>query len=105
MALQITSPSIELRISHGMTHQLAMRDPTDQFDLPDHIAFQHNVVFEQARLGDDPKGILSETVTPVLDADGKEKMQGFGAIRGKESDYRVSGPFESDFAQLHSTSR
>lgn len=45
-ALQITAPSISLRVNIGKVHQLAMRDPTDSFDLPDHVAYQMNIAFE-----------------------------------------------------------
>lgn len=45
-SLQITSPSISVRINVGKIHQLAMRDPTDKFDLPDHVAYQMNIVLE-----------------------------------------------------------
>lgn len=103
-SLQITSPVVALRITHGKIHQLAMRDPTDRFDLPDHTTFQQNVVFEQTRLGYDPQGVIGETVTPVLDAHGEAIMEGLDAIRGSESDYRVSGPFENDFTQLLASS-
>ena len=37
-------------------------------------------------------GILGETARPVLDADGREVMEGFEAFRGTVGDYRVSGP-------------
>lgn len=99
-SMQIASPHLSLRISHGKVHQLPMRDPTDRYDLPDHTAFQMNLVFEDVRLGPDPQGLVGETITPVLDAEGTPVMQGLDAIRGAESDYLLSGPFGQDFAQL-----
>lgn len=101
VSIQITSPQLSLRISHGKVHQLAMRDPTDQFDLPDHVAYQMNIVFEDVRLGPDPRGLVGETITPVVDDEGQPVMKGSGALRGEERDYRVSGPFGSNFAQLN----
>lgn len=100
-SMQITSPQLSLRVSHGKVHQLPMRDPTDRFDLPEHVAFQMNLVFEDVRLGSDPQGLVGETISPVLDAEGVPIMQGLDAIRGAESDYLLSGPFGHDFAQLH----
>lgn len=32
-----------------------MRDPTDQYDLPDHIAYQMNLGFELLNIGSDPQ--------------------------------------------------
>lgn len=105
MSLQITSPDMALRISHGKVYQLAMRDPTDMFDLPDHTTFQHNLEFEQIRFGSDPRGILGETVAPVLDEDSQPIISGPSAFRGTEDDYRVSGPFANDFRRLQTASR
>ena len=51
-SFQITSPSLSLRVNVGKVHQLAMRDPTDNFDLPDHVAYQMNVVFETVDVSD-----------------------------------------------------
>ena len=34
---------------------MAMRDPTDQFDLPDHIAYQMNLAFERLSIGEYPE--------------------------------------------------
>lgn len=45
-SFQITSPDLSLRVNIGKIHQLAMRDPTDKFDLPDHVAYQINIAFE-----------------------------------------------------------
>lgn len=104
-SLQITSPVLSLRISHGKVHQLPMRDPTDKFDLPDHVAFQMNVGFEDVRLGLSPQGIVGETITPVVDANGLPIMQGLDAIRGEEGDYKVDGPFGANFRQLHALTR
>lgn len=47
---QIVTPKATIRLTHGRLHQIAMRDPTDQFDLPEHMTWQmsmgvdHNAV-------------------------------------------------------------
>ena len=79
-----------------------MRDPTDQFDLPDHRTFQMNMGIERAFLGMYPQGVLGETLHPTVDAStGEPIMRGMSAVRGTEEDYRVSGPFSSDFPIRH----
>lgn len=100
-SFQITSPLVSVRINHGKIHQLAMRDPTDTIDLPDHVAYQMNVQFNKLVLGDDPRGAIGETVHPVLDENGFPIMQGIRALRGDEEDYRVECFLCDDFAQLH----
>ena len=51
-SFQITAPDLSLRVNIGKVHQLAMRDPTDKFDLPDHVACQMNVAFEAIDVSD-----------------------------------------------------
>lgn len=100
-SFQITTPTMSLRANHGKIHQLAMRDPTDTIDLPDHIAFQMNVVFEKISLSKDPRGIIGETIHLVVDDEGNDVMNGLGAIRGEEEAYRVGCLLCDDFPQLH----
>ena len=45
-SFQIVTPKATIRLSHGRLHQLAMRDPTDQFDLPDHLTWQMNMAVD-----------------------------------------------------------
>lgn len=42
-SFQIVTPKANVRLSHGRLHQIATRDPTDQFDLPDHVTWQMNM--------------------------------------------------------------
>lgn len=63
-----------------------MRDPTDQFDLPDHLAWQMNVAVDHHDVSLEATGILGETVLPTVDANGKVIMQGIHAIRGEQED-------------------
>lgn len=54
-SIQIKADNLSIRVNHGKIHQLAVRDPTDQYDLPDHIAYQMNIDFEQLNIGDHPQ--------------------------------------------------
>lgn len=42
-SFQIVTPAATIRLTHGRLHQVAMRDPTDHFDLPDHRTWQMNM--------------------------------------------------------------
>ncbi|CAM9334681.1 unnamed protein product, partial [Laminaria digitata] len=75
-----------IRLSHGRLHQLAMRDPTDRFDLPDHLTWQMNMAISRTNLSRDAQGIIGETAVPTLDADGEIIMNGMDAIRGEQED-------------------
>ncbi|CAM9590520.1 unnamed protein product [Ectocarpus fasciculatus] len=81
-----------------------MRDPTDQFDLPDHLTWQMNMAVDHNEVSQAAKGILGETFVPTRDASGKPIMTGMDAIRGTEEDYRVEGPLGVDFVQDAHTS-
>lgn len=98
VSFQIVTPLLTIRVNHGKLHQIAMRDPTDQFDLPDHRTFQQNIGVERAIMGPFPQGVLGETIRPTLDTMGEPIMFGMAAIRGREEDYSVSGPFDDMFA-------
>ena len=71
-------------------HQLPMRDPTDRFDLPDHLTWQMNMGVEHNALSRDAQGILGETFIPTRDADGMPIMAGMEAIRGHQEDCESS---------------
>lgn len=96
-SFQIVTPEVTIRVSHGRLHQLPMRDPTDQFDLPDHLTWQMNLAIERADVSQDAKGILGETFVPTRDADGAKIMHGMGSIRGEQEDYAVEGPLGMAF--------
>ncbi|CAM9208153.1 unnamed protein product [Ectocarpus fasciculatus] len=76
-----------------------MRDPSDRFDLPDHLTWQMNLAIGDVDVNWDATGILGETRVPTLDAAGHPIMQGMEAIRGSEEDYHVGGALETAFAQ------
>lgn len=63
-SIQIRADDLAIRVNHGKIHQLAMRDPTDQFDLPDHIAYQMNIAFERINVGDYPQ--VTKSALPGL---------------------------------------
>ena len=73
-SIQITAPDVSIRVNHGKIHQLAMRDPTDQFDLPDHIAYQMNLAFERLSIGEYPQ--VSKAHCLVLGDTHEETVRG-----------------------------
>ncbi|CAM9873433.1 unnamed protein product [Ectocarpus sp. 4 AP-2014] len=96
---QIVTPKATIRLTHGRLHQIAMRDPTDQFDLPDHLTWQMNMGVDRNDVSRQATGILGQTFVPTLDAAGKEIMSGMESIRGQQEDYRLKGPLDVEFAQ------
>ena len=89
-SFQIVTPEVTIRLSHGRLHQLAMRDPTDRFDLPDHLTWQMNVGIDRTDVSQSARGILGETFVPTRDADGTMIMHGMDAIRGGQEDCECS---------------
>eukprot|EP00752_Nemacystus_decipiens_P009958 g8881.t1 len=98
-SFQIMTPTGTIRLSHGRLHQLPMRDPTDRFDLPEHLTWQMNVAIDHHDVSVEATGVLGETVVPVVDANGRLVMKGMEAIRGSQEDYRVAGALETVFAR------
>ncbi|CAM9754778.1 unnamed protein product [Ectocarpus sp. 13 AM-2016] len=97
-SFQISTPKGSIRLSHGRLHQLAMRDPTDRFDIPEHLTWQMNLAFDNVDLALDATGILGETQQHTFDANGNPIMEGMAAIRGSQEDYLVEGPLDTLFA-------
>lgn len=86
-SFQILTPVGRVRLSHGRLHQLPMRDPTDRFDLPDHLTWQMNLAVDHHDIDERvARGILGETLVPTVDANGKPIMHGMGSIRGLQED-------------------
>ena len=86
-SFQILTPFGRIRLSHGRLHQLPMRDPTDRFDLPDHLTWQMNLAIDHHGIDASvARGILGETLVPTRDANGKPIMHGIDSIRGSEED-------------------
>eukprot|EP00903_Cladosiphon_okamuranus_P010586 g10010.t1 len=98
-SFQIMTLGTVIRLSHGRLHQLPMRDPTDQYDLPDHRTWQMNLALEHNGLSSGASGILGETQVPTVNADGHPIMKGMESIRGTPEDYRVEGSLDIFFAQ------
>eukprot|EP00903_Cladosiphon_okamuranus_P019467 g17901.t1 len=98
-SFQIVLPTATIRLSHGRLHQLPMRDPTDRFDLPEHTTWQMNMAVAQNDVSREATGVLGETQIPTLDDSGMPIMDGMGAIRGSQEDYRVEGPLGIHFTQ------
>ena len=86
-SVQILTPVGRVRLSHGRLHQLPMRDPTDHFDLPDHLTWQMNLAVDHHDIdATAARGILGETLVPTVDGNGKPIMQGMASIRGVQED-------------------
>lgn len=96
-SFQLNTPSFAMRLNYGKLHQIAMRDPTDRFDLPDHITHQMNLGLSRTNFGEFPQGVLGQTTRVRMDADGKPIMTGPASIAGVESDYEVDGPLGVSF--------
>ena len=90
VSFQIMTPTATIRLSHGRLHQLPTRDPTDQFDLPDHLTWQMNMAIDHHDMSLDATGILGETLVPTISANGTPIMQGMGAIRGRQEDCKYA---------------
>ena len=89
-SFQIISPTLNIRLSHGRLHQVPRRDPTDQFDLPDHLTWQMNLAIDHSELSLDATGILGETLVPTVGVSGAPIMKGMDAIRGTQDDCKYS---------------
>ena len=89
-SFQIMTPAGTIRLNHGRLHQIAMRDPTDQFDLPDHLTWQMNVAIDHHDVSLEATGVLGETVVPTTDGNGKLIMTGMEAIRGEQEDCKCN---------------
>lgn len=85
-SFQIVTPTATVRLSHGRLHQLPMRDPTDMFDLPDHLTWQMNMAVDYHDLTRNAKGVLGETLVPTTDDNGRRIMHGMESIRGQQED-------------------
>ena len=86
-SFQILTPVGKIRLTHGRLHQVAVRDPTGSFHLPEHLTWQMNLAIDHH--GIDPSvagGILGETLVPTLDDEGEPIMQGMGSVRGMQED-------------------
>lgn len=85
-SFRIVTPTATIRLSHGRLHQIATRDPTDQFDLPDHLTWQMNMAIDHNEVSREAEGVLGETFVPTRDANGYPIMRGMESIRGSEED-------------------
>lgn len=99
---KIATPAVTVRLNVGTNSQGGGDLDGDGRILPDLEFWQmkvglHGLSVEHESLS----GMLGETARPVLDDDGREVMQGYGAFRGTVQDYRGSGPWGVDFALLH----
>ena len=92
-SFKISTPTATVRVSHGRLHQIAMRDPTDQYDLPDHLTWQMNLAIDHNEISRHATGIMGETIVPTVDANGKAIMNGMEAIRGTQESCEYCSEF------------
>ena len=100
--LRIVTPTAVVRLSAGINHRRAGK--TDRFgrDLPELDFWQMGVGVEGLSLGHKSlNGLLGGTARVVLDAEGKEVLEGAQALHGTIKDYRVSDAESTDFTLLH----
>ena len=62
-SFQIVTPKATIRLSHGRLHQLAMRDPTDRFDLPDHLTWQMNMALDHGEVSHPRSSVTAKHFT------------------------------------------
>lgn len=99
--IKIVTSTVVVRLNVGIGNQVGGDLTWDGRVLPDLDVWQmdiglHGLALENEGLS----GILGETARPVLDKDGREVMEGYGAFRGTVEDYRVSGAVGTEFALL-----
>ena len=99
---KIVTPTIDVRVIAGFGYQPSGGVTRDGRVLPYIDFWQMDVgltglILENELLS----GILGETARPVLDVDGREVMEGYGAFRGSVEDYRVTDALGTDFALTH----
>ena len=103
-SFRIMTPTATMRLSHGRLHQLPMRDPTNRFDLPDHLAWQMNLAIEDSNMNLDATGILGETFVPTLNENDIPIMEGMAAIRGTQEDCEYGNTHEACIYKAVNTS-
>ena len=100
-AFKVMTSSVTVRLHVGTNFQSNGDVNWDGRVLPDLEFWQMDVGLDGLSLDNESlTGILGETAGPVLDEDGHQIMQGYGAIHGTVEDYRVSSALGNDFALL-----
>ncbi|CAM9956123.1 unnamed protein product, partial [Discosporangium mesarthrocarpum] len=72
VSFQIVTPSLSLRISHGLhNHPLALDLAAGSgSDIPGHTTYEMDLELGMFGYGKSPAGILGETVAPTRDGEG-----------------------------------
>lgn len=74
-SFQIVTPNANVRLSHGRLHQIATRDPTDQFDLPDHVTWQMNMGIDHHDVSGPCHMVATDT---LVTCDARASCQAYG---------------------------
>ena len=80
------TPTAKIRLSHGRLHQPPRRDPTDQFDIPEHLTWQMKVAVDHHDMSLDATGIPGEMQPPTVNTNEAPNTQGIGVIRVTRED-------------------
>ena len=99
VSFQLHTPTFTVRLNYGKLHQLAVRDTSDRFDVPDHVTHQMTLGLSRVILGKCPAGMLGDTAAVRTNIYGAPIMTGLGAISGNEEDYKVEGALDGSFKQ------
>ena len=98
---KIHTPAATVRLTVGVNYQGDGELDWDGRILPDLEFWQMDVGVDGLDMDNTVlSGILGETARPMYDGDGREIMNGLGAIPGDVQDYRVSGALGTHFALL-----
>ena len=99
---KIMTPTVDLRLNAGFGYQDGGEINWDGRVLPALEFWQMDVGLDGLAIDNERlSGILGQTARPVVDKNGAEVMEGYGAMRGSVEDYRVSDALGTDFALLH----
>ena len=99
---KIMTPTVDLRLNAGFGYQDGGEINWDGRVLPALEFWQMDVGLDGLAIDNERlSGILGQTARPVVDKNGAEVMEGYGAMRGSVEDYRVSDALGTDFSLLH----
>lgn len=72
-----------------------MRDPADQFDLPDHPTWQIDMAINHARFSRGVPGVIRETFVPMRGVIGGTVMTGMEPTHGQREDCKLTPLFDA----------
>ena len=98
---KIMTPTVDLRLNAGFGYQDGGDINWDGRVLPELEFWQMDVGLDGLDIDNEHlSGILGETARAVVDENGHDVIEGYGAMRGSVEDYRVSDALGTNFALL-----